>query len=377
MTSNGPGQSVVLVVDDEPDGLRANVATGVAGRVDVEVIHPDEVKREHLEGADLVLVDYRLENWAARDSLSSVSVRPETGLALASVLREAVDRLPGTTFTAFGLHTARLNEAQGRLTLAEANAQHVVARLNNLEWVFPKTDPRRYDQMVLLADAVRMLPSDWPQDCEEESTKLARGLLGMDEEATWFDRCWRNVRECQPPIHELAGGGHGGLFIRWLLHQVIPYPCFLWDLHWVAARLGLRLETLQYIAGRDSPLAKDLKAMQYGGVLAGFLGDRWWRGAIEYYVWDLCEGDEQSLRKKLEEGAGHALEALDVDDPVVCLGPDLQSSGKVVSTRDAVNLRPDQWPAFADPPWSDIETVVGNPELRAMVDPLQEYRLPE
>ncbi len=117
--------------------------------------------------------------------------------------------------------------------------------------------------------------------------------------------------------------------------------------------------------------------MQYGGVLAGFLGDRWWRGAIEYYVWDLCEGDEQSLRKKLEEGAGHALEALDVDDPVVCLGPDLQSSGKVVSTRDAVNLRPDQWPAFADPPWSDIETVVGNPELRAMVDPLQEYRLPE
>lgn len=324
-----------------------------------------------------MLVDYRLENWAARDSLSSVSVRPETGLALASVLREAVDRLPGTTFTAFGLHTARLNEAQGRLTLAEANAQHVVARLNNLEWVFPKTDPRRYDQMVLLADAVRMLPSDWPQDCEEESTKLARGLLGMDEEATWFDRCWRNVRECQPPIHELAGGGHGGLFIRWLLHQVIPYPCFLWDLHWVAARLGLRLETLQYIAGRDSPLAKDLKAMQYGGVLAGFLGDRWWRGAIEYYVWDLCEGDEQSLRKKLEEGAGHALEALDVDDPVVCLGPDLQSSGKVVSTRDAVNLRPDQWPAFADPPWSDIETVVGNPELRAMVDPLQEYRLPE
>ena len=56
MTSNGPGQSVVLVVDDEPHGLRANVATGVAGRVDVEVIHPDEVKREHLEGADLVLV---------------------------------------------------------------------------------------------------------------------------------------------------------------------------------------------------------------------------------------------------------------------------------------------------------------------------------
>ena len=375
MTSNSSTKPFMLVIDDEPDMLRSALATQWPDRMDLEVLHPADVEHPHLARADLVLVDYKLEKWAERDSVESVSCRPENGLALSALLREYVDLLPEHRPVAFALHTAHLLEAQGRLTLVEASARHVVARFNNLEWVFPKTDDRRYKQMLLLADATRQLPLTWPTD-SDESASHARTLLNMDEDASWFERCWREVRECQPPIHELAGGGHRVLFLRWLLHQIMPYPCFLWDAHWVAARLHLPVDVLHRVLAGDSKLAMDLKPLRYSGVLHDFLGTRWWRGALEDYVWDLCDGDLGHLGAKLNEKAGDEVAALEIEQPVVCLGPDLQPSERFVSAKDAVNLRPDQWPAFADSAWMDIETVRDNPDLRSMVDPLDEYRVP-
>ena len=376
MISNATAKSVVLVVDDQPDDLRATVAVGLADRVEFDLVHPSEVKYDQVAAADLVLVDYQLDNWRDRDRLEMISVKPQTGLALATVLRECVDRKVGIPPTAFALHTAHLTEAQGRLSLADASARHVLARLNNLEWVFPKTDPQRYDQMVLLAGAVRQLPS-WPGEGDRSSFESVGELLRMDGEADWFHRCWREVRECRPPIHYLAGGGHGMLFIRWLLHQVMPYPCFLWGVHWVAARLRLPVAVLGRVAAGSSRLADDLRSMRYSGVLAGFVGDRWWRGAVEHYVWGLCEGDAERLGTELDERAGERLVPVDMDRPVVSVGRDLQPSEEFVSTGTAVRLCPDQWPVFADPPWVSISTVVDDAALRAVVHPLDLYRLPQ
>lgn len=376
MTSNSAEIPFVLVIDDKPHMLRNVAATQESARADFEVVHPSEVERQHLEQADLVLVDYRLEEWDQRDTLKYIACQPENGLALAAVLREQADRFSQGRPISFALHTAHLREAQGRLALAEASARHVVARFNNLEWVFPKTDARRYDQMLLLANATRQLPLTWPADSEVSAVR-ARTLLNMDEDVSWFSRCWREARECQPPIHELAGGGHGVLFVRWLLHQIMPYPCFLWDVNWVAARLHLPIEVLQRVLAEDSGLSRDLKSMRYSGILAGFLGDRWWRGALEDYVWKLGEGDMGKLRAGLDDKAGENLEVVELEQPVVCLGSDLQPATKLVAASAAVNLRPDQWPAFADSAWMDIETVADDPALRAMVDPLDEYRLPD
>ena len=376
MTNNVNSAPYVLVLDDEPETVRSGAALGWSGRVEFDVVHPANVERQHVMKADLVLVDYQLEHWHERDSLRNIACQPENGLALAALLREHVDRSPGVRPISFALHTGHLSKAQGRLTLVEANARHVVARFNNLEWVFPKTDVRRYDQMLLLADATRRLPRAWPTESEESAVR-ARTLLDMDETASWFHRCWREVRECQPPIHELAGGGHGVLFVRWLLHQIMPYPCFLWDVHWVGARLHLPMHVLQRVLTESSGLSEDLKSIRYSGILAGFLGDRWWRGALEDYVWRLCEGDMSRLRAMLNERAGENLETVELEQPVACLGLELLPSAKLVAAGDAVNLRPDQWPAFADSAWMDIETVVENPALRAMVDPLDEYRLPD
>ena len=365
----------ILVVDDEPDELRDAIALELEDRANSEVIHPHDVELPHLEKADLVLVDYRLDKWKERDAHSVISLQPANGIALVAVLREHVDQSPKDKLTAFALHSSHLDEIQGRLPTVIA--QHVLARLNNLEWAFPKDERRRYEQMVLLADAVRQLPRRWPQNSDDSASE-ARDLLKMNKDNESFDRCWRDVVECRAPLSELTAGQHGILFIRWLLNQVMPYPCFLWETHWVAVRLGISVDALQQVLEGSSRLAEDLESMRYSGILSTFLGDRWWRGSLEDYVWELAgesEAEEQKLREALTERAGMDLEPIDATPPVVCLDANLQPTGQFLSPMTTVTLHPDHWPAFADPAWMDVETVRDNPHLLSIVDPLDRHRV--
>ena len=365
----------ILVIDDEPEELDTKIDAGLDNRATSYVIHPQNVKLSDLNNADLVLVDYRLEDWSERDVLSTISLQPANGMSLAVVLREQVDQSEKDKLTAFALHTGHIEDIQGRLPLA--TAQHVRAQLNNLEWVFMKNESHRYDQMLLLADAVRRLPGQWSED-SDDSTSMARQLLAMDEDDESFERCWHDVKDCRVPIEELSEGGHSILFIRWLLHQVLPYPCFLWAEHWVASRFGISIEALREVLEGDSDLAKDLESMRYSGILADFLGDRWWRGAIEDYAWNLVEGytaDIQQLRDALAERAGMKLKSIDANPAVVCVDMDWQPADEFLSPMTAITLHPDHWPPFADSAYMDIKIVRDDPILLSMVDPLDQYRI--
>lgn len=362
----------ILVIDDEPDELEPRVAAGLDNRATSWVIHPQNVKRKHLKDADLVLVDYRLEDWSERDVLSTISLQPVNGMSLTVVLREQVDQSEKDKLTAFALHTGHIEDIQGRLPLA--TAQHVRAQLNNLEWVFMKNESHRYDQMLLLADAVRELPGQWSKD----SDSRVQQLLDMDKDDESFERCWHDVKDCRVPIEELSEGGHSILFIRWLLHQVLPYPCFLWSEHWVAARLGISIDAMRKVLTGNSPLAKDLESMRYSGILEDFLGDRWWRGAIEDYAWNVSEGltaDVQHLRDVLSERAGMKLKSIDVNPAVVCVDKNWQPTDEFLSPMTAITLHPDHWPPFADPAWMDIETVQNDTTLWPLVNPLDQHRI--
>ena len=373
MRVNTRNKPSILLIDDEPDDLRNEVALDLDDRAITNVVHPHDIEMPDLEDADLVLVDYRLDSWPERDA-QSVSLKPSTGMALAVMLREHVDRSQNDRLTAFALHTGHLVDIQGRLS--SATAQHVLACLNNLEWVFPKSEGRRYKQMALLADAVRQLPSQWPKDSDDSTSTVAQ-LLALDEDVDWRDRCWHDVLDCRVPIHELTAGRHGILFIRWLLHQVLPYPCFLWADHWVAARLGITVDALHNVLEGNSVLAKELESMRYSGILAGFLGDRWWRGALEDYVWVAAghTADGQQLREELTKRAGMDLEPIDANPAVVCVDKELRPTNQFLSPMTAVTLRPDHWPPFADSAWIDIETVRDDSTLLSMVDPLDQHRV--
>ena len=253
-----------------------------------------------------------------------------------------MDQSKKDKLTAFALHTGHIEDIQGRLPLA--TAQHVRAQLNNLEWVFMKEKEvsQLYDQILLLADAVRQLPAQWPED-SHGSASMVQKFLNIDEYSVSFDRCWRNVKDCRVPVEELFMGGHSILFIRWLLHQILPYPCFLWAKHWVAARLGISVDALREVLEGDSDLAKDLKAMRYSGILAGFLGDRWWRGAIEDYAWNLVEGhtaDVQQLRDALTKRAGIDLDPIKVNPAIVCVDENWQPHRQIPISNDCYHPPP-------------------------------------
>ena len=377
----------ILVIDDKPGELETAVALGLNDRATACVKHPQDVKLSDLKDADLVLVDYVLKNWSERDVLSSISLQPANGMALAVVLREQADKNKRGKLTAFALHTGHLGEIQGRFPVE--TAQHVLARLNNLEWVFPKKDakkkdsnsykqvPNRYSQMFSLAGAVRKISDQWSQD-SADSTEMVKQLLAMDENSVSSERCWRDVKDCRVPVEELFMGGHSILFIRWLLHQVLPYPSFLWAEHWVAVRFGISIEALRKVLEGYSNLAEDLKAMRYSGILAEFLGDRWWRGAIENYAWSLVEGhttDAQLLRDALTERAGMDLDPINANPAVVCVNKDWQPIDKFLSPMAAITLHPDHWPPFADSAWMEIETVRNDATLLPLVDSLDLHRI--
>lgn len=363
----------ILVIDDKEQDSQA-AALGLADQATTTVVHPQDIEICQLENADLVLVDYQLDHWSERDA-QPASLKPTTGIALATVLREQVDRSVNGQLTAFALLTGRLDDIQGRLP--SETAQHVLARMNNLEWTFQKHEKRRYEQMLLLADAMRKLPSQWPNDLDG-STATVRQLLAMDEDMNSFERCWQDAKDCRVPVDDLTEGEHGTLFVRWLLHQILPYPCFLWEAHWTAARLQISVKALRDVLIGTSPLAEDLCSMRYSGILAGFLGDRWWRGALEDYVWELAgeSGIEgQRFQDALNERARMNLEPIGVNPAVVGLDTQLSPTGNFLSPTTAVALRPDHWPSFADSAWMDIETVRDNPNLLSMVDPLDLHRV--
>ena len=373
------GRPVVLVVDDKADDLRSGLHLRLAGQADVKVLHPSDVELEDLAKTDLVLMDYRLDTWPERDNQTSAAFDIRSGLALGTVFREVADEKAPGQLTAIALHTAHLKDASGRIR--PPHSKHVVARLNNLEWVFEKKsteiDADPYPQAVELARAVRRLSDDWPMETLASEAR-AQTLLNLRKDDAWFERSWGEVLECQPPIHELAGGEHGILFLRWFLHQVLPYPSFLWDVHWVAARLRMKVEDLERLIDSDVGLARDLQERMYTGILNEFLGKRWWRTAIEDYVWEIgrgASGNPNLFGDRLRERAGVELELSDISDPVVCLNRNFQPV-ETASPHDAVRLRPDYWPSFADAAWMKIDTLVDDPALRAMVEPVDQYRLP-
>lgn len=360
----------ILVVDDIPDEIRNTVAAGLGDRAKIVVRHPGEINRSDVSNSDLVLVDHRLVEWPERDALKCISTMPKTGISLAAVLREYVDNCDNSDqITAFSLHTELLHKIRGRLP--SSTAQHVIARLNNLEWVFPKNEPRYFEQMITLAKAIQELQFNWPNTNADSSAKF-KSILGLQEDKSWVNRCWRDVRDCYSPVYELSAGKHQIQIVRWLLHQVMPYPCFLWDKHWVAARLQIPTNEFCRVVNSKNQLAKDLNSMRYSGLLSGFLGERWWRGAIEDYVWKLttAQSSNGNLTKALNEMVGEELNSVTSNPAIVCLDQDLQPKEKFSSPSAAVRLQPDHWPAFADPAWIEIEDVKDNPALMAIVDPL-------
>lgn len=366
----------ILIVDDEETSQHE---LGLDSFAATRARHPRDVDLSDLDWADLVLMDFIISNWDERDELDQVALKPPNGLALAAVLREHSDATNkgNHSYTAFAIHSAHIGEISTRLHTTN-RTPYVVARLNNLEWAFDKVDTSRFASSAVLADAVRHVSAVWPIVDSGDIETATIDLLKLEKDATWYERAADDVVLCQIPLSEFSAGTNGLLFLRWLLHGILPYPTFLLAMHWVAARLRITSASLRQMMQGESDLARDLAACKYNGVLAAFDGPRWWRAAVDQYVWELRAAgarDPAQFHGELERRAGVSLEHVPAASPVVCVDRELKPRDGLCALESVVRLVPDLWPAYADPAYAEVEVVREDADLRSIVHPLDRERV--
>jgi hypothetical protein len=364
-TKNKP---VILIVDDESGDTGLKTVLEGNGSARVSVRHPNDIEEGDIKRADLILVDFQLDNWAERDNLTALSLKPVDGLALAGVLRrQCSDDNPA----AIAIHTGKIKELAG--PLPPEYRQHALARLNNLEWVFEKARSSeredRAEEILSLASAVVALPKSWELSGDRLRAQLL-GLLGVAKEDEDYQELLKDVEVCVPPIHEISQWSHGLAVLRWFLHRVLPYPCFLWDEHSLAARLQVHASSLEAALQPGKPLRKALGPAEYQGILKTFLGPRWWRSKVERFLWDKTKGtssDARAVQSAVKKIARN-VEAWTADNvSVVCLDQHYRPITLPVAIDKAVRIQPDDWPSYADQAWTTIALANAHSKLRALV----------
>lgn len=357
----------VLLIDDELEDVRGHARNLCdTTLVSARALPPEDVTPDDLTCASVVLVDYKLDNWPERDRCDArIARKPPDGLAVAATLRQHLS--DHSSPTAFGLLTARMGQVAGQLPADYRN--HAVAAAYNLEWVFEKKDARLYDQIQSLANAMAQLPQKWSSDSDGQSPGGLMRYLGIDKGEEDADVLTRDVEKCLPPVHALSEWSHGLAVVRWLLHRILPYPCFLWDMNYLACRLRVQSEDLDEALKPGTELHGEMSRCEYCGNLKDFLGTRWWRSRVELLLWEKTDGqsfDARAVREVVSALAGRELPPTSSAHPVVCLDERGLPAG-LVDITESVRLQPDDWPPYADQAWTSIELAQQSPALRALV----------
>ena len=359
----------VLHVDDEPDDFKTwKDEVTSQGQVEIEVCHPQDVTEASLKRASLLLVDFKIEHWPERANAPALALRPPNGLAVLSTLQQRAYELDPTKARAYTLYTAVIQDVARELV----HQPHIVARANNLEWVFEKTGAEnpvneRARRVAELAAAVNSLPQDWPGEASASAMHALHEWLALSTDAPWFEAATREIRRCRPPIHEFAEHTHGIGVVRWALHKILPYPTFLLDEAHLAARLRVSLKSLRALADSAGFKAFFGDAL-YQGQLSSFLGRRWWRAGIEHAIFEATldsPGDLSVLHTALE-GKVAGIEKRNAPRLFPVLGKHFKTKDELATEDAVVEVRPDDWPPFADEAWALRVDLEDAPELNAV-----------
>lgn len=341
----------VLLVDDEAGALE-DVRRVFEKRTSVELLHPQSVTEDHLAAASLVLVDYELKSWDERDSQSCASMQPLNGVALASVYRSfAKERFRRPV--AVALYSGRLSELA---PIPSETRPHVLANLGSLEWVFSKVDPRAVTagqdlenlvrSSVSLASAVEALPPAWPVEVDQVRWQVQQ-LLASPTEGEDAAAFWGAIAQCHPPMYEMSTASHGMWFLDWMLYHILPYSTFLIDRMSLGAMLKFVPTALDEVLKGDSVVADRLRSVEYTGVLHDFNGRRWWQPGVAALAKDMRDATpEFHVGARIEAVTGVS-GTWRGDFPVVCYDGRLAQLPTLYEVSEAVEIRPDLWPAFA------------------------------
>jgi len=366
MTASVEKRPLVVLVDDETsqvDWLRRDLTDAEA--VEVALVEPQNLTETLICEGGIFLLDMFLKDWPGREEFDPAA-RVYDGIALAGVIRAQAlrEKRPAPVIA---LHTGHADDFS---SLPREIREHALARAHNLEWVFLKNDSRSEvstpDRVIELAAARERLPGRWLAEAGDD--ELLAVLGGTPDELSEILDCW-------PPNGEVGRDTAGIAVLRWLLHRILPYPCFLLDQRHVAARLGITCASLAQAAEAGGALGKALQDARYAGVLASFDGPRWWRSRVERLRWQSGAGPRPAGVNELRLQTAATLEPAAAENGVVVLAPDYTPREDPVPVYDAVRIRLDDWPPYAEDAWAAIEDVAEDARFAARVLPVDRDRL--
>jgi len=355
------------MIEDNPTGIPERVRDTLAetDNVAVDLLHPSEVSLDSLQSACVVVIDHRLQYWEARDVQSTPSLKPQNGVALASVLRSNLAPTSiGKDMTALCLLTGHPGDLAGDSEF-ERRPQ-VLARSKDLEWVFDKEDPDRIaSQLVELCKCVSFVRETSGWDAQDTLSAVLAGEEHHEISESYLE----SAERCRPPLVQIDEWDVPMTLVRWLLHGVLPYPGFLIDELHLSAALRVTPDSLSACLSDGSDFAGMLEECRYKGYLSEFNGPRWWRTAISDLVWKLSK-EGQASAKEIEEAtktlSKGALEPSPYDEPVVCIDEHLLPAN-VYPLTETLRLQPDDWPSYASTPRATQSSIRNSKRLRLLV----------
>ncbi|WP_441228084.1 hypothetical protein AB7813_10250 [Tardiphaga sp. 20_F10_N6_6] len=366
-------KGVVLIIDDQ-DGRTTKVLLGDTIRTTVR--HPNDVVAQDLKKAKLILVDFKLDHWPERDRQETPSLMPKDGVALMAVLRSNLSQLKASP-VAFCLNSGMLTDLNGGRS--STGREHAIAQSVDLEWVFSKGQGRETFPVAVsaLADAVAALPNRWPKTSETKDKLLS--LLKLPQKVRWRQSAIEAIDRSHPPHDIMIGNGSGIAVLRWLLHVILPYPTFLIDERYLAARLRIDPKSFsQLVKGKEgSTIKAALRAFEYKGILSEFAGLRWWRSGLEYWIYQKTNGksfDRDAIHKLVTSAISESATFTDIQNPVVSLDSELRPSDKLIELVSSIEIKPDGWPSFADGAWIPAD-LADSTEFVALVPQSEKNKL--
>jgi hypothetical protein len=367
---------MILVYDDKPDGIVKKLKEHWPK---VHSANPKELDESVVRSADLFVMDYHLGG--SHGDKAEFLKKHMTGMSAVEAIKSFLKSSSSRKRRIFLLYSGKLDDLAE--PLPAHGREHIIARNSDFHWALEKGYRGNVDLPAFelvscvraLLDALDRLPSS---SSKRTSAVLFRSLLNIPK-LSWGDRAWTMVEEHQPPLSDIMATKDWTLVIKWLLHAILPFPAFLIDSVSLAARLRVTPSSLEKaMENKQSRFARSLINARYTGLLCDFFGPRWWRIGIDQFIWDVTDGrpfDGAILRSKLLD-ISDKLKPLNVSDPVRMVDDEFRLTDELVSADDAVQLQTADWPAYVEHPWRRLADVAKKPELRELVIPSHQSRLP-
>lgn len=366
-----PETPTILLIDDDSGHLRA-VVEALHGAVQIITRTPGEVWYDTLRGLDLILIDWLLEDWPGRRGVAP-TMSPADGVAVAGVLRSVFrheKQLAESDQPLLVLWSGQL-ETLGEGLPAETPA-HLIARRHGVDWIFAKEKifediNGAANRLIALAKARAEL-----RDVKGSAGEIVQQLLKVESlrEGSMQQRTLEDIEAAFPPGQEQLDSTAGLGFIRWLLHRILPYPCFLSDEIHLATRLGCTVDSFRNSLQTSAEFGGLLESLKYVGLLDLFSGPRWWRAGLELKLWELTKGDPFNtsyILEVLNRDFGLELQALMIEVPVVCVDATLNHSLAPRALNETVRIQPEYWPAYAEEARAPIDLAKGDKFIHSLV----------